>query len=789
LSIVHCPLSIEKMKLLQKIAYPTLAFALSLLVMSIFFGDVMLHPNDYITESDGDGIKNHFAYNYYIKHDKGLEFTGMNYPYGEHLFFPDAQPILAIPFQWMNENITPIEDFTIGINIAMLFLSVGFCGLFLFLILRKFHLPTWYALPVAVLIACLSPQLNRIYTHQSLSYTVYLPMLWYMILIYEDAAKHKWLRLIFIAVWIFFFAGLHLYYLALGFFFVLAYVGIAFLSNLKSLQLVWKRLISLLIASLLPVIFYQVFLNMTDADIATRIQNPWGFFYYTSRFESIFIPAYTPFETLIRHYFKMPEIRWEGYGAVGVVGSLVFIFTLIRVIRFAKQKRFMRILQLTLNPRLNQFIWASVLLLLFSMAVPFVWGMEGLLDYIPPIKQFRSVGRFNWAFYYVFTVYTASYIYTVYKRIRQKQLQGMAQFFMAAMLVLWFANDYAYLKQIRYANEYAFKENSFKKQHLPYLDSLNAVGFNADNYQAMIGLPLIYKGSEKLGIFNSRISYRESFPMAYHLGLPMMNAASPRMPIDKSMKIGQLWSDTLIERKILTELPSDKPFLAVVFRHDDYPLQDYEQRIVRKGKLIAKADYMEFYELPISAFKHQTSKVVQQFSSKDGLFAFPHNGQNYYADVENISYFKHRTFDDLKAEATRNGNGALQQGKGTTVELFNDTLPSTDTIMLTYWMKNDYLYHRPNMHYKLYDTAGNEIYQTSLDAAKALNYQNGWVMVEFKIPPQPSGFKHYIYIPDIQKIMIDDVMLRPNHANIFWKNGNNRFIFNNIEVNLPSTSD
>ena len=770
------------MKLTKAILYSISAFVLSLLVMSIFFGDVMLHPNEFTTESDGDGIKNHFAYNYYIKHDEGLKFTGMNYPYGEHIFFPDAQPILAAPLKWVNENIVRIEHQTIGISIAILFLSVGFCGLFMFLILRKFNLPNWYALPIAVLIACLSPQLNRIYTHQSLSYTAFIPMLWYTILSYEDAVKRKWLRLFVLSFLIFFFAGLHLYYLALGFFFIIAYIGIIFISNLKSLKTVWKNIIPLLIASLIPVLIYQIFLGITDVDIATRIKNPWGFFHYTARFESIFIPTYTPFETLVRYYFKMPEIRWEGYGAVGVIGSLVFIFTVIRTIRFAIKKRFIRFVRFTSMPRLNQFMWSSVLLLLFSMAVPFVWGMEDLLDYIPQIKQFRSVGRFNWVFYYVFTVYAASYIFLLYKRLKQKRLQSMAQFFMFSMLILWFANDYAYLKHVRQANAYVFKENFFKDGYLQtQLDALDAADFKVDDYQAMVGLPLIYKGSEKLGIFNSRVSYRESFHYAYHLGLPMMNAYSARMPIEKSMKIGQLWCDSLIQKEILAEMPSQKPFLGIVFDNEDFPLKDYEQRIVNKSKLITKVNHVHFYEVPLSAFEHQTDDVIEQFAAKDSLFAFESDGNTYYSDVPNIPYFKHQTFDDLEAEATRNGKGALQ-GKRMRVELYNDTLPATDTMILSYWMKNDYLYHRPNLHYILYDTEGNEIYRMSVDAAKALNYQNGWVMVEIEIKPQPIGFKHYVYVPDIKKIIVDDVVIRPKGTNIFWEKDDKHFIFNNIQI-------
>ena len=70
----------------------------------------------------------------------------------------------------------------------------------------------------------------------------------------------------------------------------------------------------------------------------------------------------------------------------------------------------------------------------------------------------------------------------------------------------------------------------------------------------------------------------------------------------------------------------------------------------------------------------------------------------------------------------------------------------------------------------------------SVDAAKALNYQNGWVMVEIEIKPQPRGFKHYVYVPDIKKIIVDDVVIRPKSANVFWKKDDSSFIFNNIQI-------
>ena len=217
-----------------------------------------------------------------------------------------------------------VLSISLGISNGILFWSIGFCGLFMFLILRKFNMPIWYAIVIAVLIALLSPQLNRIHTHQSLGFAMFLPTIWYSILSFEDAQKRKWLWLLAIGLLIFIFAGLHLYYLALGFFFILAYSGVVFLSNLKSLKTVWRRVIPLVIAGLIPLVIYQIFIYTTDTDLATRVKNPWGFFFYTARLESIFIPNYTPYEAFIQNFIKYRPIRWEGYASVGIIGSFVF---------------------------------------------------------------------------------------------------------------------------------------------------------------------------------------------------------------------------------------------------------------------------------------------------------------------------------------------------------------------------------------------------------------------------------------------------------------------------------
>ena len=59
---------------------------------------------------------------------------------------------------------------------------------------------------------------------------------------------------------------------------------------------------------------------------------------------------------------------------------------------------------------------SSIVLLLISFGLPFVIkGMEGFLSWTGPFRQFRSVGRFSWVFYYSIHLVLAISIYRFFK--------------------------------------------------------------------------------------------------------------------------------------------------------------------------------------------------------------------------------------------------------------------------------------------------------------------------------------------------------------------------------------
>ena len=71
----------------------TALFAVCLVVLQL--SHFVTDPSRVIPELGGDGIKNTFTYLYQCMYGHGYWFSGMNYPYGEHIVYTDAQPVLV----------------------------------------------------------------------------------------------------------------------------------------------------------------------------------------------------------------------------------------------------------------------------------------------------------------------------------------------------------------------------------------------------------------------------------------------------------------------------------------------------------------------------------------------------------------------------------------------------------------------------------------------------------------------------------------------------------------------
>ena len=92
----------------------------SLFIYYCYFGHIFLHLNSILSSNTLDSLKNYYTYVYHIQTDQDfLHFSGMNFPYGEHIVYTDCQPILTFVLRLFPFT----HNYLIGIMHGLLFSS------------------------------------------------------------------------------------------------------------------------------------------------------------------------------------------------------------------------------------------------------------------------------------------------------------------------------------------------------------------------------------------------------------------------------------------------------------------------------------------------------------------------------------------------------------------------------------------------------------------------------------------------------------------------------------------
>lgn len=739
-------------------------------VLLAFFPKPLLCPDKYAFAPGGDGIKNYYTPAYYLKYDHGFHFTGMNYPYGEHIIYTDNQPALSLALNWIDDNLFTLHDRTVGILNIMMLLSVIVCAWCIYAILRRFFMPSWYAIIVSIIISFLSPQLLRITGHYALAYTFFFPLCWLLFMKYTDVEK-KWLYFIILATIVIVFSFIHPYYGLLSALFFLSVACVYTWENKKG-NLSWKFLLHTLLLAFLPLLFTQIFMQFTDV-VNDRPQSPYGFLTYRASFESIFLPTFGNYHSWITSIINLKIIQPEGRAYVGIIGIFILLFVLIKWIRRMVSNKKIHTPMPVLPRDLSLYLWTGVWVLLFSMAIPFIWSMEFLLDWLTPLKQFRSPGRFAWVFFYIFTIFSSIYFYLIYRTWRYKA-NVVSISLLSATLILWSGDAYHNISFLEKHGINGGYENSFSKENCFYDTILKENGYSIDDFQAILALPYFLEGSEKLYILRGGASVVEAMKASYDTGLPMLQGMMSRTSLSQTLKLAQLMSGDLIEKKIITEL-NKKPILLLTVNAEVWEI---EKPLVKKGTIIWSNDRISLYVLPLSAFDTQFHEVVETF--KNNVSNFVYYDKRYYTEDSTQGVFL-KSFDDKEMEISFYGAGAAVADKGIIEILDTTVILSKGTAMEgSIWIK---AFREtpafPLIHFEQYDTTG-KLVETGVTNPKFLTDIVGdWVRVSLPFVLAGENNRIRFYMEGV-KISADEFLLRPTGINVyhhiasddsFWLNG------------------
>ena len=656
--------------ILKKQKYIIILCITGIIHLLYVYGHGLKEPNNLLSVSGGDGMKNYYAYITEISKRGAVNQLAFNYPYGESYLFTDCHPFLSRTLHYANKTFPCIEHYSIGILNVLMILNIFFTYLVLFLLLRRFVKKEWYALLWAFAIMLLQPQIDRMGGHLSLSYSLAIPLCFYWIVLYYQTNK-KILYACLLLISNFLWLGTHAYLgvMTCGFTFLFVLYQWLFHKEYRNT----KDICLGLVKSIVPLILFLIYLTVIDIHTG-RTSNPWGFFYYNSSLESVFLPYAGLGKQFLQSLIPIPiDQKWEGVAYVGLIPTICFftlIFFLIKrlYMHYVKKKEWSK-LPFEMGLFAPAF-FAAIIFLLFSMGLPFKLGLEFLLDYMSFIKNFRATGRFAWVFFYVATTFSAYAIYQ-YVQIKCVNTNKIWVYFLLIGTVLFTMLEGIPYQKTTHNN--IFKTNNiFLPQNLDLEYQKVLKNINSDEYQAIVPLPF-YQGSENFSQTapeNNNI-HTISNIFAYHLELPLMASHMARTSIWESKNLIQMFAPEYYQKLITEDIPSDKKFLIICLPENN-ALTEYEQNFLKKATFLFNANEIEFWEIsPAKITEVITKPYLSDFNQKRESFISQNNCLLSKPDSTVFLF----SFDDNSSQFSFLGNGAYEQPKKEKYSIFAEIAP------------------------------------------------------------------------------------------------------------------
>lgn len=752
-----------------------LTFIISILVITFSYRHLFLFPNDYNFSQGGDGIKNYYVPAYYLNYGTGTQFYGNNYPYGTHLICADSHPFLVLFLNFIKPYFDTTGHIVGIINFCMLF-SIALCSIFVFLILKRLNLPNWYTIIVSLLITFLSPQIFRNIGHYALAYSCFVPAMWYF-LIKSFENRHSYLWESVIVVYLFVFGLIHPYYLPLGTIFILVYLVVYILQDKETLKTQFFFYSKIFLSAVIPVIFFKLFMHFTET-VSDR-PDPWGFFHYRIHIEGIFLPTWGPFLDVWNYFIPVRFADFETRAYIGLPATLILIFSVIKILKYIKKKNYRKIFIPVLPEILRPAIWTAIIILLLGMAIPFRFELEFLLDYLKPLKQFRSLGRFAWVFYYIVTVYTSYYIFLIYRKLKPFSMT-FALSILILFLFSWTLDSSINIKANR---EWlaSIEENNALKKDVTYNRSFLNKGVTPVEFQAMAAFPFYNMGTEKIDRGNTT-ALAASLITSYHLKLPLINGWVARTSRSHGKKIMQFISSEGIEKEIVKDFPSSKPILLMVSESE--PLPENEEKLVQKAEFLFSEDGYKYYRLDIANLNTGHARFKEKaLGRKDSLYKH----KNYFTltpATSSVTYYQ--SFDSLVSPEVFGGEGAVY-GRNKEIILYTGVLPvAKDSVEMevSYWLYLDselpfvqHLYIS-----ELNESTGEKNVHEHHILEKDFDIHKGWIHCHYVFMAKPN-INYKFWLKD-RFVIADEFLLKETKSEIYTQVSDSFLFYNNYPLKI-----
>ena len=750
---------------MRKILLVTLVALVSM--WAVLGHSIMGHVgSNFFSTTSEDLLKDVYLTTYHVRYDTSLlHCDAMLYPYGEYYIYTGNQTLVSTPLWLLTQlGVHDAYRYVLPIINLLILASVLLCVLFLYLTFTLWGMPFIVSLLASLFITFLSPQLHRIGGHLTLSYICVIPMMIYL------TAKHYYSHKAKYSVWfgiLLLLSGIaHPYYLPFFGAQAVVYHCYLWLYGKKNNISFRDTLMSFLYALVVPLLIFFFVTTIGDTP-SDRTSIPSGFVTWRARLRGLVYPYGMSYARSLSVLQEHP-CEWESWSYVGVVGIVTLIALAIRFIVKVAKRQWSAVLQPTDKMPLNITILSATLLYILATLLPLiVMNHQRLLTFLGPLTQLRAMGRLLWLPYYACTILAAYWFYLLISKIKARWLKITI---CTVTLLLCSVEVYAFTKSFHKWFRAPYEEWTDYDNRLPQNQWFKAV--NANDYQAILSLPVFFIGSDQGWIAPKDNIFKHSALVSIKTGIPIICNCGSRSSIRHSYEDIELSWLPWKEYDIMSHFCNDKPLL-IVASPDTLSLNHNEQRLLRHSTLVTRCNGFDLYRIELSAMRAACAECQTELECRY------HNACG--TDKCYIFY----SYDD-----SPNGCLTVDFSQGV---FFNDTIPTTlgKDIEVSFWV-NEFtydLYGRSTVSIEYLTpqgVAGWLLKQPIADNAIALDGENGLVALSVEIPSDAIGLRIRLdneYLTD--SIHIRNLLIRPSSKDVGIEHHGTKFL-NNIPILSPS---
>ena len=397
------------------------------------------------------------------------------------------------------------------------------------------------------------------------------------------------------------------------------------------------------------------------------------------------------------------------------------------------------------------------------MCIPVKWGLGFLTEILPPLKQFRCLGRFSWIFYYVSTVFTATYLYYLYRIARKKGYGIPAMAVLIIILSFWGVEA---ASRIQSSTKRIFNKNEILSTSGGDIQAiLKEAGKNTDEFQGIFFLPFANTCGDKLLFERGLGAFSEAMRCSDQTGLPIIQSFSPRLSFAQAMTSIQLLADSCLYKQRVEDM-NDKDILLVIAPQE---LNSQESDLLSRAEIFRTGSRFSLATLPVRAFNQGYESWIEMADTlEDNLALKP----AIYRDYENSSFDRSFT-----------GKGSLYLKKGS-MELFSENLHerfSDSVVELSFWL---YVDHRtdnmPTPELWQWDSDNKLITKEKINSREVHNVDGMWVRINKEIIPQAET-KYQLTIRG-KYITVDDLLVKPKDSRVMIRPEQGDYLLDNFRV-------